>query len=77
MEDERDLLLNKVQRLESELKDVSQKYSDLAGHQNNKQKIKHLSDLKQKNEELTQVTLFIINDLFVKSVSRLQCTIYD
>ncbi|CAG9819700.1 unnamed protein product [Phaedon cochleariae] len=51
---ERDQLLNRVHQLENELKEVSQKYADLAGHQNNKQKIKHLVDLKTKNEELVQ-----------------------
>lgn len=58
LENERDELLNKVQRLSEELKEVSEKYADIAGHQNNKQRIKHLSDLKHKNEELIQVMLF-------------------
>lgn len=58
MEEERDTLLNKVQHLEGELKEVTTKYVDLAGHQNNKQRIKHLSDLKQKNEDISQVAIF-------------------
>lgn len=59
VEEERNNLLNKVQHLEGELKEVTKKYVDLAGHHNNKQRIKHLSDLKQKNEDISQVTLFI------------------
>nr|XP_023014708.1 interaptin [Leptinotarsa decemlineata] len=53
-EAENDVLVNRVKHLENELKEVSQKYAELAGHQNSKQKIKHLIDLKAKNEELAQ-----------------------
>lgn len=67
MEEQRDLLLCKVQHLEGELKDISQKYADLAGHQNNKQKIKHLSDLKHKNEEISQVFWNLLNIFYINS----------
>lgn len=56
--EQQDVLLDKIHRLEGELKEVSEKYADLVGHHNTKQKIKHLVDLKHKNEELTQVGIF-------------------
>ncbi|KAJ8910288.1 hypothetical protein NQ315_014963 [Exocentrus adspersus] len=52
---EKDILLERYSYLEEALNDVSDKYVDLAGHHNNKQKIRHLVDLKSKNEALTQV----------------------
>lgn len=67
MEEERNNLLNKIQHLEGELKEVTKKYVDLAGHQNIKQRIKHLSDLKQKNEDISQVTLFKFSSLMFKT----------
>lgn len=57
-EEEKHRLLNKVKHLEAELKEISEKYADLAGHHNNKQKIKHLTDLKRKNEELSEVSQY-------------------
>lgn len=56
VEQERDTLLGRIQYLEEELRQISDKYADLTGHHNNKQKIKHLVDLKAKNTELIEVS---------------------
>ncbi|XP_018571601.1 hyaluronan mediated motility receptor-like [Anoplophora glabripennis] len=65
---EKDTLLGRIQFLENELKKVSDKYADLAGHTNNKQKIKHVVDLKAKNEELVKANM----DLELKVQSQLK-----
>lgn len=52
---EKEILKTKIQHLENSFKDVSQKYADLLGHKKNKQKKKHLVELKNEKEELMQV----------------------
>lgn len=42
---------------EQEIKEISLKYAEILGHQNKKQKIKYMVDLKKKNFELQEVTL--------------------
>lgn len=41
--------------LKAELEDITSKYTNLLGHQNNKQKIKHVADLKIQNNTLKEV----------------------
>ncbi|KAJ8945068.1 hypothetical protein NQ318_005248 [Aromia moschata] len=62
LEGDKDALSSRVHYLENELKQLSEKYADLVGHHNTKQKIRHLADLKAKTEELTQTNM----DLEVK-----------
>lgn len=45
-------LLNQVGETENQAKDLALKYAKLLGHQNHKQKIQHLIDLKNKNDDL-------------------------
>lgn len=51
--------------LKAELEDITSKYTNLLGHQNNKQKIKHVADLKILNNTLIEVTkiLYLYNSL--------------
>ncbi|CAH0561234.1 unnamed protein product [Brassicogethes aeneus] len=51
---EKDALLGENRCIEREARDISSKYADVLGHQNQKQKIKHLHALKEKNLELLQ-----------------------
>lgn len=39
---------------ENELREMGLKYAEILGHQNHKQKIKHLVDIKKKNFDLHQ-----------------------
>lgn len=56
---ERDTLLNEKGANQEELNKLSDAYARLLGHQNQKQKIKHVIKLKDENSALKQVTLGI------------------
>ncbi|XP_045479550.1 hyaluronan-mediated motility receptor-like [Harmonia axyridis] len=43
--------------IENEAKDLGQKYAEILGHQNHKQKIKYMVNLKSKNEELSKTNV--------------------
>ncbi|KAK5643594.1 hypothetical protein RI129_007439 [Pyrocoelia pectoralis] len=47
-------LMNEKQHAEKEAQEMGMKYADILGHQNQKQKIKHLTDLKKKNIALNE-----------------------
>lgn len=53
---ERDALLNENGANQEELNKLSDAYAHLLGHQNQKQKIKHVMKLKDENIALKQVT---------------------
>lgn len=55
-----DLLQQHNSNLEIELADMTSKYTNLLGHQNNKQKIKHVNDLKTQNSTLKEVNYLIL-----------------
>ncbi|RZC39017.1 hypothetical protein BDFB_001127 [Asbolus verrucosus] len=46
------IMMNEKQTIAKEAKDLTQKYADILGHHNHKQKIKHLTDLKVRSSEL-------------------------
>lgn len=46
--------------LEMDLEEMTNKYTNLLGHQNNKQKIKHVIDLKMQNNTLKEVCIFFL-----------------
>ncbi|XP_044255230.1 hyaluronan-mediated motility receptor-like [Tribolium madens] len=48
------LLTNEKDTIENEAKELSLKYTEILGHQNHKQKIRHVADLKMKNLELSK-----------------------
>lgn len=52
---ERSALISQKHDAENEARMMGMKYAQILGHQNQKQKIKHLVDLKNKNRELTEV----------------------
>lgn len=53
-------LFNQKEDAEKEAKEMGMKYAQILGHQNQKQKIKHLMDLKRKNYELIEVYRYTI-----------------
>ncbi len=52
---ERNALLNEKGATQAELNKLADAYANLMGHQNQKQKIKHMVKLKEENFELKQV----------------------
>lgn len=48
-------MLGKSQNAQSEVDKLSKEYAKLLGHQNHKQKIKHIMKLKEENNGLKQV----------------------
>lgn len=52
---ERSALLNEKGATQAELNKLADAYTNLMGHQNQKQKIKHLVKIKEENLELKQV----------------------
>lgn len=52
---ERDALLNEKGATQAELSKLAGAYANLLGHQNQRQKIKHMVKLKEENLELKQV----------------------
>lgn len=61
---EREKLIDEKLLMEKEAKEMSQKYADIVGHQNTKQKIKHMVDIKVKNEELIQVNISLMRIIY-------------
>jgi len=51
---EKDFLLNSKNMAHQELDDLNKKYGQLMGHQNQKQKIRHVVKLKEENYKLKQ-----------------------
>lgn len=56
-EAERNALLNEHDTAQEELNKLSDAYAKLLGHQNQKQKIKHVTKLKEENVELKRVCI--------------------
>lgn len=54
---ERNSLLNEKGATQAELNKLADAYANLMGHQNQRQKIKHMIKLKEENLELKQVRL--------------------
>lgn len=52
---ERADILNRNRDVEREMRELAQKYASLLGHQNQKQKIRHIERLKEENLKLKQV----------------------
>lgn len=52
---ERNALLNEKGATQAELNKLADAYANLMGHQNQRQKIKHMVKLKEENLELKQV----------------------
>ena len=52
---EREALMGRSQHAQSEVEKLSRDYAKLLGHQNQKQKIKHVLKLKEENITLTKV----------------------
>lgn len=57
--------MDQKQNAEKEAKEIGMKFANILGHQNHKQKIKHLCDLKSKNIELNEVKIFLLICLFL------------
>lgn len=53
-EEEHKILLAHKKEAENEAKEMGLKYAEIAGHQNHKQKLKHMMDLKKKNINLVE-----------------------
>lgn len=62
---ERNALVSQKAAAEDEAKQMGFKYAQLLGHQNQRQKIKHLMDLKAKNYDLIEVSYNFFNNFFV------------
>ncbi|XP_076319572.1 uncharacterized protein LOC143230250 isoform X2 [Tachypleus tridentatus] len=63
---ERQLLLNQNTEVHSELVNLSKQYAYLLGHQNHKQKIKHIMKIKQENMDFRQVITVCKSSLICK-----------
>lgn len=57
---ERNALLNEKGSTQAELNKLADAYANLMGHQNQRQKIKHMVKLKEENFELKQVRLMFL-----------------
>jgi len=52
---EKAVLLDETNAAHAEVSQLGRKYAELLGHQNHKQKIKHIVKLKEQNIELKEV----------------------
>lgn len=57
---ERNALLNEKGATQAELNKLADAYANLMGHQNQRQKIRHMVKLKEENLELKQVGLMFL-----------------
>jgi hypothetical protein len=62
-ENQLQLLNQRGQLSNSEMKKIGDMNADLFGHSNNRQKIKYVSQLKEENVALKKVTLSLLTDL--------------
>ena len=66
LEDENKLLRSQTAMAQAEAKRLSEQYARLLGHQNQKQKIQHVKNLKDENAALKQVCVCVcVLSLFV------------
>lgn len=76
---ERNLLLNENGANQEELNKLADAYARLLGHQNQKQKIKHVMKLKDENISLKQViheSSTVLSEPHVRFVSKLKCLFF-
>lgn len=59
-ERDRLMLVAHKDEAEKEAKEMGLKYAEILGHQNYKQKLKHIVDLKKKNIELKEVSKLFV-----------------
>ena len=64
---EKAVMLNETNAVQAEVNQLGKKYAELLGHQNHKQKIKHLVKLKEENNNLKEVSLYLHKKLILKS----------